>query len=276
MTACGRVRETIKSGLTPLVDAQHLSQLSFSTLLLGAGEQFELATEGREVAAVLVYGTCQAKISGGEPHVLGPRPNPFDAPPHALFVGREERMHFEASEQTLIGLGSAPAERKFPNYVIDPSQVKSGRRGDGNWTRDVRFVCWSDNTEGNLLLAGETCTPPGNWSTMPPHRHQFEIPGEEVPYEEVYFFQFTKPQGFGLMWQFDDDGEMDQAWSLRQGDATYMGGGYHPLVSAPGSSLYHLSLMSGPRRMSQASIHKDYRYILEEKDLANQYRPDIR
>ena len=60
--------------------------------------------------------------------------------------------------------------------MITPTDVKSGMRGADNWRREVRMVCWSDNTRGEMLLAGETCTPSGNWSTVPPHRHQYDVP----------------------------------------------------------------------------------------------------
>src|SRR5690625_6238904 len=102
------------------------------------------------------------------------------------------------------------------NKIVERSGRGGGLRGVDNWERTVRFVCWSDNTEGNMLMAGETCTPSGNWSTMPPHRHQYDILDKEVAYEEAYLFQFSKPQGFGLIWKFDE--EKDQAYSIRDGD----------------------------------------------------------
>ncbi len=135
----------------------------------------------------------------------------------------------------------------------------------------MRLVCWSDNTQGNQLIAGETLTPSGNWSTIPPHRHQYEIPGAEIPYEEAYFFQFSKPQGYGLIWQFDDEGEMDQAFSLRSNDLAYMGGGYHPTACGPGADLYHLTFIAGPHRKSMSNVHPDFRFLLDENNLENPY-----
>jgi 5-deoxy-glucuronate isomerase len=273
--SCGRARKPVGSGLTSIV-GDELAMLRFSTLRLSPGDEFELTTGEREYAVVLIHGDAELGIGGGERFRLGPRANPFEDPPYAVFATREQSLSFRASAEVLFGLGSAPAAKLMKNTVITPELVKSGDRGAVNWSRHVRMVCWSDNTEGNLLIAGETCTPSGNWSTVPPHRHQHDIPGEEVPYEEIYFFQFSRPQGFGLTWQFDDEGKMDQAFSLRAGDALYMSGGYHPVACGPGSTLYHLSLMAGPYRMSRASVHKDYRYLLEESNLENQYRPEIK
>jgi 5-deoxy-glucuronate isomerase len=193
-----------------------------------------------------------------------------------IAVTREQSVLLEALRPTLVGAGSTPAGTEKPNTIITPDLVKTRTRGVDNWTRHARMVCWSDNTEGNLLIAGETCTPSGNWSTMPPHRHQYNVSGEEFTCEEVYFFQFSRAQGFGLTWQFDDDGEMDQAFSLRANDAVHMGRGYHPVACGPGSTLHRLSLMAGPRRMSKARVHPEDRYLLEEKDMENQFTPEAR
>jgi len=275
MKDCGRVRKKIERGWTQLVDSE-LAVLKCAVLTLGSGETYSLETKDREYAVVLIRGECEIELSDGQQASLGPRGNPFQDMPYGVFVAREEKLNFSAKGESFFGIGSSPAKKKMKNTIVVPDRVNMGKRGADNWTRLVRMVLWSDNTEGNLLIAGETVTPSGNWSTVPPHRHQYDIPGEEMAYEEVYFYQFSRPQGFGLIWQFDDEGEMDQAYSLKTNDAAYMSQGYHPVACGPGSTLYHLTLMAGPNRMSKASVHKDYKFLLEEKDLANQYTPDIR
>lgn len=271
MISCGRIRKEIQPGSTTLVDTE-LAHLKMDVLNLAAGQSCTLHTGEREYALVLVHGECAINLSGGLDAGLGPRKNPFEDMASGLFVSKEETITVSAKQPSMIGIGSAPASVKTANTLIDPNQVVKSIRGSGNWTREVRKIFWSDNSEGNMLLAGETCTFSGNWSTMPPHRHQFDIPGQEAPYEEVYFFQFSRPQGFGLIWQFDDD--MDQAFSLKTNDAVYVGRGYHPVVCGPGSTLYHLTFMAGPRRESQANVHPDYQFLLDEQGLQNQFVPD--
>ncbi len=268
--SCGRMRKPLGSGLTPLV-ADELRSLKVSALVLEPGASFELETAGSEYACILVRGDCSVRLGDGIETPFGPRRDPFADGPYAVLAGRDQKVRFTALSQSLIGIGAAPAEKVFASAIITPGQAGGGSRGVGNWERRVRFVCWSDNTQGNMLLAGETITPSGNWSTIPPHRHQFDVPGEEVPYEEAYFFQFSKPQGYGLAWQFDDAGELDQAYSLRSNDLLYMSGGYHPTVAGPGSDLYHLTFICGPHRVSKARVHPDYRFLLEEQNLENPY-----
>jgi len=268
--SCGRIRKPLVEGLTRLVCGE-LANLQVSALLLPAGGTLRLATGEREYAFVLVRGDCLTKVGNGTEMPFGPRLNPFEHSPFGLFAGCEETVCFTARSESLIGMASAPAARRMASAAVTPDRVGGGRRGVGNWEREVRFVCWSDNTEGNMLLAGETVTPSGNWSTIPPHRHQYEIEGEEVPYEEAYFFQFSKPQGYGLAWQFDDEGNLDQAFSLRANDLLYMSRGYHPTVAGPGSDLYHLTFICGPHRISKARVHPDYRFLLDERNLENPY-----
>jgi 5-deoxy-glucuronate isomerase len=272
MRSCGRIRKEPGTGWTAITDGQ-LAHLEMAVLKLEAGEEFSVHTGQREHAAVLIHGECQVTLEGRMAVTLGPRRDPCRDLPFALFVSREETVHFRASCSSLFGVGSSPAAKKLASTVVTPAEVQAAMRGTGNWAREVRMVCWSHNTAGNLLLAGETCTPAGNWSTMPPHRHQVDEAGEEAAYEEIYYFQFSEPQGFGLTWQFDDEGGMDQAFSLRHGDALYHNRGYHPVVASPAASLYHLSFMAGPRRISQARIHPGFRRLIEEHGLENPFRP---
>jgi len=270
MVSCGRARKEVTQGWTPIVDGE-LANLRMGVLNLAAGGDYSLATGESEYAIVLVEGELSAKLADGTDAVLGPRSNPFEELPHALSVSRDETVTFRASLDSFLAIGSAPAEVKKANTVITPADVQSDIRGADNWSREVRKVCWSDNTEGNLLLAGETVVQSGNWATIPPHRHQYDRPGEEVPYEEIYFFRFSRSEGYGLIRQFDD--EMDQAFTLKTNDAAYMDSGYHPVVCSPGSMMYQLTLMAGPHRISKASLHPDYEYLLDEKAMENQYRP---
>jgi 5-deoxy-glucuronate isomerase len=273
MRSCGRIRKKIGHGWTQIIQGE-LHNLQLAVLELEEGDTYQLDTVDREYAAILIRGACQVELQDGRLVHLGPRRNPFEDMPSGVLVTRDETVRFVAVTDCMLGIGSSPAKQKLQNEIVLPAQVDVLTRGADNWTREVRKVCWSDNTEGNLLLAGETCTPSGNWSTIPPHRHQYDVAGEEAPYEEIYFFLFSHPKGYGLIWQFDDEGDMDQAFSLKSGDAIYHNEGYHPTVCSPGTTLYHLTFMAGPRRESRAQVHRDYRYILDKANLENQFTPD--
>lgn len=268
--ACGRVRKKIDDGWNNILEDE-LKGLRMAILKMPKGFKHTVCTEQMEYGFVLINGWCAFEIDGKMKGEIGPRKDPFTSQPYGLMVTKEEKVLISAKEDSLIGVGMAPANKKMSNKLITPDMTGGGVRGKDNWSRLVRFVLWSDNSEGNCLMMGETVAPSGNWCTIPPHRHQYLIENEEVPYEEAYFFQFSKPQGFALGWQFDDNQVMDIAFSIKSNDTLYMDKGYHPVACAPGSSLYQLTVMSGPFRISKAKIHEDYQFILNESNMENPY-----
>lgn len=270
MIACGRIRKPIGDGWTPLVE-DRLQYLQTAALRLAANESYAFDTGEREYGLVLVHGHCDVAIEGEAAGTLGPRNDPFADPPSGVLAARGARVTVTAREPTLLGVGSAPAAERKPSAIVGPAATRSASRGADNWTREVRFVLWSDNTEGNMLIVGETVTPSGNWSTVPPHRHQIYAEGEEAEYEEVYFIQMSRPRGFGISYQFDDAGALDQPLSLKHNDSVYMGGGYHPTACGPGADLYHLTFMAGPQRISRSRVHPDFVHLLEDKGMANPF-----
>lgn len=269
---CGRIRKPLTGGWNQLTDRE-LQNQKIALLILKKDEQYTIHTREYEYSLVVLEGAVAFAVQSGQAGTLGPRRNVFEDLPEGLLLTREEEVTLTAVSDCQVGIHYAPAPRKFRNYLMKQGDIRVNERGADNWRRAVRKIFWNDNSEGNGLLTGETVTFPGNWSTMPPHRHQFFEEGKEMPYEEGYLFKFSHPKGFGLIYQFDDDGQMDQAFSLKSNDVAYVGGGYHPVVAAPGSYLYHLTCMAGPQRMSQARVHADYAYLLQEQGLENQFTP---
>lgn len=260
----GRIRPDVEFPFTSVVNGQ-LEDLFLDLVSLKKGDSFEFNAQNRDYAAVLIRGRMKCRTKDGTIYDLGCRPDPFSFLPSVLMFSGPREIIFHAGEDTFLALGSAVGERSCPIQLITPEMIRENTRGQDNWTRQVRLVCWSDNSRADRLMVGETVTPSGNWSTVPPHRHAryLEEKGEilEVPYREIYFYQFSKPAGFGMNRQFDDDGS-DNAFSLISNDAVYIDGGYHPVVCAPGSDMYQLTLMSGTYRQSTASVHPDYEYLL--------------
>jgi 5-deoxy-glucuronate isomerase len=243
-----------------------------------AVETVELTISGREIAFVLIRGAAEIALPDGDVVHLGPRPDPFTVLPTAVLVSDSGSYRFRGAPSAVVAVASSPTRKRYPTRIIRPEDVRERARGRDNWSRTVRFVCWSDNTEGEQLLIGETVTPSGNWSTIPPHRHARFVDSStgavEVPYQEIYFYQFSHPAGFGLSRQFDDDGS-DQSCTMVENDAIYIDGGYHPVVCAPGTTMYQLTVMAGPFRVSTASIHPEFRHLLagtEENPFRNQER----
>ncbi|MGH3318729.1 MAG: 5-deoxy-glucuronate isomerase [Streptosporangiaceae bacterium] len=212
-----------------------------------AGESLELRRE-EELVAVVLAGTVDATADGEALGRAGGRANVFEGPGYAVY----------APPRTVVGLGAvdgpaslaiatapladAPAPRA---RIIRPEDQDVAHRGDGNWARDVRTVLGPGDAAGRLLL-GETINPPGNWSSYPPHKHDTQVPPEEVRLEEIYLFKIDPAGGFGVQIRYDDGGE--ECFTVRDGDVAAIPAGYHPVVAAPGYTLYYLWAMAGDGR----------------------------
>jgi 5-deoxy-glucuronate isomerase len=115
-------------------------------------------------------------------------------------------------------------------------------------------------------MACELLTPPGNWSSYPPHKHDATDPCEVVN-EEIYYYRIAGPdqvtpseQGFGLHRTYtgaehDEAGlaPIDLDVEVRDGDVVLVPHGYHgPCVAAPGYPMYYLNVLAGPGQRSMA------------------------
>ncbi|MDO8683225.1 MAG: 5-deoxy-glucuronate isomerase, partial [Armatimonadota bacterium] len=108
----------------------------------------------------------------------------------------------------------------------------------------------ADNVDAEMLLIGETLNPPGNWSSAPPHKHDVSK-GVERFMEEVYFFVFDPPQGFGMQRIYsgeDSPGQMDVGIPLEDGTTVAIPFGYHPVVAGPGYKMLYVWVLAGETR----------------------------
>ena len=111
-------------------------------------------------------------------------------------------------------------------------------------------------------MLGETINPPGNWSSYPPHKHDRHAPPEEVALEEVYYYRFKPDGGFGVQLIYDDRDE--RALIVRDGDVVAIPSGYHPVVAAPGYTLYYLWVMAGEGRQLAPFFDARHAWVQEQ------------
>jgi 5-deoxy-glucuronate isomerase len=155
-------------------------------------------------------------------------------------------LRIVARTSAQLALATAPAGGPaVPARLIRPEDQRLADVGNGNWARTVRTILGPEHAAGRLLL-GETINPPGNWSSYPPHKHDRQAPPEEVRLEEVYLFKVNPAGGFGVQVHYGED--VTEAFVVRDDDVAVIRSGYHPVVAAPGYSLYYLWIMAGDGR----------------------------
>lgn len=67
--------------------------------------------------------------------------------------------------------------------------------------------------------------------------------------EEIYFYQLDPPNGFGMQRLYNDDLSVDEVYVLHHGDIMVTDQGYHPVIAAPGVTLYYLWVLAGDKRL---------------------------
>jgi 5-deoxy-glucuronate isomerase len=130
-------------------------------------------------------------------------------------------------------------------------------RGAGKSTRQIHDFGGVEHLDADRMVAVEVIAPSGNWSGVPPHKHDTYIPGVESNLEEVYYFELAPDRAYSPEGEVDpiayfrtysgDDREMDGLFEIRNGDIVLVPYGYHgPAAAMPGYDLYFTNVMAGP------------------------------
>jgi 5-deoxy-glucuronate isomerase len=216
---------------------------------LAAGQSFE-SRGPLETAIVVLSGVVDVQADGERLGSAGGRSSVFEGPGHTVYAPPDTELRLTAHGPAQLAIATAPRGGEAPAKarIIGPGDQRIGEAGKGNWRRDIRTILGPEHAASRLLL-GETINPPGNWSSYPPHKHDREAPPDEVRLQEVYFYKVDPAGGFGVQILYDDAGA--EAVIVRDGDVVAIPSGYHPVVAAPGYSLYYLWIMAGDgRRMA--------------------------
>jgi len=229
--------------------------LSMWRVRLAPGETAEHRVAGEETVAVLLEG--HGTIASGDRTWPVSRTGVFTERATAVFAppGSTIRMAAEAPMEVI--LVSTPAAATTAPAIARPDDIRVNHRGRATYTREVHDVFVTD-PHVQRLMVGETFTPPGHWSSFPPHKHDGR--DGEPTLEEVYYFRVDPPQGFGHQMLYTAAGEV-ATHAVKDGDAVLLPYGYHPVSAPPGYTLYYLWAMAGAERRLALHEDPDHRWI---------------
>jgi len=235
--------------------------ISFTVRTLAKGDTWQAKTARQEMCVVLLSGACRVdwttRDGGAGRGTLGPRAGVFDAYPHALYVPRGSKVILTATAPTEIAECRAPSTVDRAAALVGPGDCGFEIRGGGNATRQIIDIL-PPRFPADRLMICEVLTPAGNWSSYPPHKHDTDRPPTEADLEEIYYFRFRHPQGYGFHRVYTADGRRDQTMLVRDGDLVIVREGYHPFVTAYGHDAYYLNVLAGTRRSMAASDDPQY------------------
>ncbi len=226
------------------------AHVGLEIVTLGGADSYVAAPPaGQEAALVLLEGEVAFE---GEP---AKRTSVFDQRVTVVYLPPGSSIEIEASSNAELAfvttLGYELAASGQERVVVHPDGVVVQPRGRPGWQRDVHDVI-DDAVPARHLLVGETFNEPGQWSSFPPHKH--DGGDGENALEEVYYYRFDRPDGFGFQGLYESNGRAEAVF-LKHGSIVGIPRGYHPVCAAPGYRLYYLWALVGEPR--QLAMHED-------------------
>jgi 5-deoxy-glucuronate isomerase len=236
--------------------------LDFNLLVLADGKSFEAMSVDREFCAVMLGGKASFVVGAVRFERVGGRANVFGGKPHSVYIPCQSHFTITANGAAEIALCSAPSDLETAPYVIPPERVTTGVWGAANFSRNfhqILTLAGQPDLPAKRLIVGETFTPPGNWSTFPPHRHEKEDLPREASHEEIYFFKVSPADGFGITRYYND--EVDTGFIVRDNTILMAPRGYHTVVSAPGYTTYYLWFLAGNHRVQATADDPAFAWV---------------
>ncbi len=239
--------------------------VGFAVLKLAPGETVSESTGDREACLVLVAGKASVQAGGQHFVDIGGRDNPWDGAPHAVYVPAGSEWRITAQTALEVGICTAPATAgSRPVLHISPDMVGQSTRGEGTNTRYIRDILPDSSPHAESLLVVEVITPPGHWSSYPPHKHdQDALPAESL-LEETYYHRIRPSQGFALQRVYTDDLSLDETMAVRDGEVVLVPRGYHPVGAPHGYQLYYLNVMAGPKRVWKFHNDPNHEWLMKK------------
>ncbi len=234
-----------REGLTHLFARSNSAchTLEIDGLVLSAGKTYEADTGDDEFALTILGGTCDVAGDGFSYPSIGKRRNVFDGKAYAVYVPR--RRHFTVTARTdlKIMIAKCPVTVDFEPHLVTPDDVVIKHLGKPGFEREAHFVI-DERMKAGRIYVGENFIRGGQWSGFPGHKHDVNNVPTEGFAEEVYYFEYDKPTGYGIQQVYTGDKTIDETYAVRNGDIVEIPKGYHPGTVVPGYTGYLLWIMS--------------------------------
>lgn len=223
------------------------------------GPTFTIAPDGKERVLYMLQGESTEvtyTVEGMTKTVtLAGRQSVFHGAVDYLYLPIDTDISFTTNGRVMVVEAVAAAAK--PVHFRKAADVPLLLRGAGKATRQIHDFGGVEHLDADRMVAVEVIAPSGNWSGVPPHKHDTYIPGIESNLEEVYYFELapdrayqsqgdTNPVAYFRTYS-SDERAMDELFEIRNGDIVLVPYGYHgPAAAMPGYDLYFMNVMAGP------------------------------
>ena len=234
-------------GYTPIckIGECTLKKLEFGIIELDAGESLDFFTADKETAFIILGGHCNVAFDGTKWENVGNRQNVFEnRKAESFYMPIEQNLTIEAIDKIKIAVCATPIKEKTEPQLLREDHVVLKRLGRVPFERETSFIV-DGNSNAKVLTIGEAYCTEGNWAGFPPHKHDEDNMPTECIAEEIYYFLFDPEQGFAVQCLYTADGEIDEAYRVKNDELVEFPYGYHTTVTTPGYQSYFLWLMAG-------------------------------
>ena len=221
--------------------------------------RFEIAPDNKERVIYMLSGEATevtySTAGSSETLVLQGRQSVFHGAVDYLYLPIQSDISFTTNGRVMVV--EAVASVAKPVNLRKASDVPLLLRGAGKSTRQIHDFGGVEHLDADRMVAVEVIAPSGNWSGVPPHKHDTYIPGVESNLEEVYYFELAPDRAYSpsgpanpvayFKTYSSDERAMDELFEIRNGDIVLVPYGYHgPAAAMPGYDLYFMNVMAGP------------------------------
>ena len=247
-----RSKDTGGTGVFAEVSAEQAGweYLNMAARRLNAGQRWSASTGDFEYGHVVLGGRCNVRTSKGDFMAVGERADVFSGLPSAVYLPRHTDFEIEALTDSFeVASCWVPADKDYPAQRVSPADSKMELRGGGNASRQIQSIM-PPGYNCQRIVAVEVYTPSGNWSSYPPHKHDVhreDAQGNllEADLEEIYFYKINRPEGYAYQRVYNDSRSIDAVMMAQNHDLVLVPEGYHPVVAAPGYTVYYLNFLAG-------------------------------
>lgn len=235
-------------------------KIEMDMLRLADGDCKSYKEADKEYALVILGGKCNVKGADFSFENAGKRADVFDGPATCIYIPANKEFTVTAVGEVSIAVCKSPSTKDYKPAIINPEDVVIKNLGKPGWEREAHFIL-DERTDANMLYIGEAFVKGGQWASYPPHKHDDDNMPTEAETEEIYYYEFKKPQGFGIQKVYTMEGDIDETYTVKSGDFVEIPKGYHPFHAAPGYDNYYLWIMAGNDRGFFMTTDEDHKWL---------------
>ena len=224
-----------------------LKKVEMDMVKLAAGDKKAYREVNKEYALVILRGKCTVEGEGFSFKDAGKRMDVFEGAATCIYVPSNTPFTIEGVTEVEIAVCKSPSEETFTPAIVNPEDVVIKNLGKPGWEREAHFIL-DERVKSKMLYIGEAFVKGGQWASYPPHKHDDDNMPKEAETEEIYYYEFKRAEGFGIQKVYTMEGDIDETYTVKQGDIVEIPRGYHPFHTAPGYDNYYLWIMAGADR----------------------------